>query len=237
MSTNNTASPAQSLTPQQRLRRRLPRQRRFTVELAGQAVQQHFRSLRRTYLLLAVALLLAASWLASARPWFAVIPAARLTVPLLGLLLLVTGPLTRGRWQAVFHPLFFLVGFACLGVGAGLWLEHDRAALWNLSWLLGLPVLGHALNSQLPGRGLPAAWQFLLAGPWLAAALVLAWLKPASPWLMGSAGLAGLLLVFCEVLTLRRVMALRTGSQALLAAADILPATVAGLYRLLSGTA
>lgn len=236
MNGNGTIDSARSLTPQQRRRRRLPRQRRFTVELAGQAVQRRFRRLRRTYLLLAVALLLLACWLSATRGWFTQVSYGGFFAPLLGLLLLATGPLTRVRWQSFIHPLFFLLGFTCLGLAAGLWLGDDRAALWNFSWLLGLPVLGHALNSQLPLSKLSEPWQMLLVGPWLAAAVVLGWLRPASPWLMAAAGLAGLLGVFCEILTLRRVMALRTGSQALPAAADILPAMAGSLYRLLSGT-
>ncbi|GAH85067.1 unnamed protein product, partial [marine sediment metagenome] len=100
----------------------------------------------------------------------------------------------------------------------------DRIGLLlNPAILVGVVLAGAALNG-LAFRRQRSPWvELLLTAPWLAIALSLVWLFPAGEWVLLASGVLALLLLYCLHRAGRECPPLYQPSEALVAAADVVP--------------
>ncbi len=222
----------QSDTPDQRKRRTLPRDAVFTACMAGREAQRRFLIQQRIAFTLAVLLGLSTMWI--------------LAMQTQGLQMLVRWPLfgaagcffllsaamrTRSRWL---QTTTFYLAFIVLGGALGT-LSPAENCLLNPTVLVGLTVLGGAINTIVLKKERTRFAEFLLTTPWLAAACVIAFFLPAGEWVLFASGAAAVLLMLMLFLSADVSLQIFRPREHLFAAADVVPIVFLMAWRGWSG--
>ena len=234
----------QSMSPEERRRRSLPRKVLYSVDRAAPEVQRAFLLKTRwsftALLLFSLSLPIVPavlpnvqSWPESWRLW--------MRAGLLGaaLLSLLGGILQSGRSgrRLALLPIW------SLGLGMLLALSiptHDpkaasTAALTPLL-IIGMSSLGYGLNTLIFRKELKPWTEFLATGPWLLGSSVMAaYLFNASDWLLAASGLSALLLLLCMHRGGRETMRGYQASEWLWACFDTVPAACLATVSSLAG--
>jgi hypothetical protein len=218
-------------TPQQRIRRILPREALFTASMAGREVQRRFLIQKRIAFTLAVLLGLAAMWILALQsesqrlflrwPLFAaagcffLLDAASRSRPVKGRDRNMHG----SRWlqTAAFYLAFITLGGA---IGS---LSPPGNHLLNPTVLVGLTALGASINTVIFKKERTRFAEFLLCAPWLVVACVIVFFFPAGEWVLFASGAAAVFLMLVLFLSAEVSLQIFQPREHIFAAADVLP--------------
>jgi hypothetical protein len=218
-------------TPEHRRRRTLPRETVFTASMAGREVQRRFLIQKRTAFTLAILLGLSAMWILALQTESL---RALLRWPFFlaaGCCFLLSAAVRRrpvnsrdlkkhgGRWL---QAAAFYLAFITLGGGIGT-LSPPGNGLLNPTVLVGLTALGVTMNTVIFRKERTRLTEFLLGGPWLAAAGVIVFFLPAGEWVLLASGIAAVLLMLMLILSADATLQIFQPREYLFAAADVIP--------------
>jgi hypothetical protein len=204
-------------TPQQRIRRILPREALFTASMAGREVQRRFLIQKRIAFTLAVLLGLAAMWILALQSG-----GQRLLLrwPLFGgagCFFLLNAVTRRWLQTAAFYLAFITLGGA-LGT-----LGPPGNTLLNPTILVGLTALGASINTVVFRKERTRFAEFLWCAPWLLAGCVAVFFMPAGELVLLASGAAAILLMLVLFLSAEVALQVFQPSEHIFAAADVLP--------------
>jgi hypothetical protein len=209
----------ESISPQEFERRWLPGRQKFVVALSGWGLQKKHIFLRRM-LFLAIAACAASAglaikvflsgWLPRWVGWTALAAA-------------LTAAISAGMSEAEQKKLrlaLFVVFFTLAGAAVNLLAPlAPGAAFWIMAFT---PPAGSLVNVLFFRKAVGAEEQFLLLGPWLAAALLAACFISTAAWQIAAGGGAGLMLSYLLIRTEQASLCVRSPEEVFSSAADAL---------------
>lgn len=216
-------------SPQQRRRRSFPRRQVLTAAQAGPDLLRRFLARQRMAFFLALVAGLAMMWAGALfeerlpPPSWMILLGAALALWVASALF----RLHRRGWQVA----GFIAGVCALGAAVGTAAGPSTRALAQASVVVGLPVLGLALNTLLFRRAVRPFVGAVLLGPWLVVAWGIAYFLPAGEMVLAVSGLSGLLAALGLLVTGMQAATIYRPGEYLAAATDVIPLLLTSVWR------